>query len=513
MAAPRDEHADRGRRRLLKGAGAAVAGLAASSGAPAEPVPKSSVRKWDAQADLVIVGSGAAGISAAIEARRSGAEVIVLEKFHVPGGSSSISGGVCYLGGGTPLQKALGFEDTTAAMVGYMLAASGPSGPEDRIRLYCENALEHFDWLLSNGVRYAQKFSPEKEISIPDGSLYYCGSEKAWPYRDLAKPAPRGHVMASTHLTGGRELMRVLLESAANLGVKVVLNASAERLVVESDGRVSGVLLDLDGKRQAFRARRGVVLAAGGFIHNHDMVKLYAPELAACATPWGRAGDLGIGIRMGMGVGGATLRMHQGFVITPMYPPEAILKGIAVNRAGLRFMAEDGYYGMVGHEIAFRQHGEAWMIVDADSAYPWKDERLPVAATGASMAEIEAKLKMPPGALKGTVDYYNAQAAKGDDPLFHKNADFIAPLAKAPFTAYDLSVSRAFTPVHTFGGLHTNLDAQVLDAWNQPIPGLYAAGRTVAGMPVAPYIASGVSIGDCTFYGRRAGIHAASHKH
>ena len=84
-------------------------------------------------------------------------DALMLERQHLAGGSSSISGGVCYLGGGTPLQKALGFDDSIEAMLGYMLAASGPYASTDKIQLYCEQNLEHFDWLVANGVRYAQK--------------------------------------------------------------------------------------------------------------------------------------------------------------------------------------------------------------------------------------------------------------------------------------------------------------------------------------------------------------------
>jgi 3-oxo-5alpha-steroid 4-dehydrogenase len=498
-----------GRRQFLKSLGAAAAGMATLNVEAAAPLARSAIHRWDRETDLLIVGAGVAGVSAAIEARREGIAALMLERQHVPGGSSGISGGVCYLGGGTPLQKALGFDDSIDAMLGYMLAASGPYASTDKIQLYCEHNLEHFDWLIANGVRYAQKYSDEKEISIADGSLYHCGSERAWPFREQFRPAPRGHVPPSEHLTGGRELMRTLLASAAALGAELAVNAEAQRLIVETDGRVAGVQVMIGGEIRQIRARRGVVLAAGGFIHDAEMVARYAPELAACSTPWGRAGDLGIGIRMGIAVGGTTLRMHHGFVITPMYPPESILRGIAVNATGQRFTPEDGYYGMVGHDIAYKQNGRAWMIVDADSAYGWSDFRLPVAAEAADIATLEQALSMPQGALVQTVDYYNRHAEHGRDPLFYKEAKFVAPLKRAPFKAYDLSTQHAFTPAHTFGGLHTSLDAQVLDAWGDPIPGLYAAGRTSAGLPVAPYIASGISIGDGSFFGRRAGRHAA----
>jgi len=96
--------------------------------------------------------------------------------------------------------------------------------------------------------------------------------------------------------------------------------------------------------------------------------------------------------------------------------------------------------------------------------------------------------------------------------LFGKNKNNLAPLQKGPFKAYKLSGQDAFFVAHTFGGLHTNTDAQVIDAWGEPLPGLYAAGRTAASIPVSPYIASGVSVGDGVFFGRRAARHALQRK-
>lgn len=502
---------DRSRRRVLAGLG--LAGLAAGVGCdPREPAASREVRSWDYTADVVIAGSGAAATSAAIEARAAGAEVLVLERLPKLGGSSAMSGGVCYLGGGTPLQKALGFEDSVEAMHDFIVAAGSLHPRLDKIALYCQGSLEHFDWMVAHGVRYGTKFSVEKELPYDDASLYYSGCELAHPWRDIARPAPRGHVPAVMGHTGGRAMMEALLGAAQGAGATMLTGVSCERLVRESDGRVTGVQFTESGVTKSARARRGVVLACGGFIHNREMVRRYAPELYECSTPWANAGDLGIGIQMGMGAGAAAVRMNQGFAILPVYPPERVVKGIVVDARAQRFIAEDSYYACIGHETAFARHGRAFLVTDADCSYDPGDFRMPLLAEAASIEELEGKGGFVAGTLAHTVASYNAAAARGEDPLLQKHPKFLAPLAKAPFRLYDLDVRRAFCCSHTFGGLETTVDGEVLDAFGGVIPGLYAAGRTTAGLPTAPYIASGISVGDCTFFGRRAGRHAAGGK-
>lgn len=496
------------RRGFLAGIGATAA-LAAGCGVR-ETEPESEVLQWDIEADVVVAGSGAAGTCAALEARAAGAQTLVLERLPKLGGSSAMSGGVIYLGGGTPLQKACGFEDTPEAMYDYIVAASALHPQLDKVRLYCEESIEHFHWLVKRGVNYKASFTEEKGLPSTDDSLYYSGSELTWPYRDLARPAPRGHVPSNTSWTGGRELlMNTLIPAAQKAGVKFLTEVIGERLIQASDGRVLGLVAEYQGERKRIRARRGVVLACGGFIHNREMVKLYAPELYECSVPWGNMGDLGDGIRMGLGAGGVGVRMNQGFAILPLYQPTHVLKGIVVNRFGQRFVPEDTYHAFVGNQIAFHQGGQAWLITDANSQYGYEDYRVVEAARANSIAELEAQLFLPPQSLTGSVDYYNRFAVKREDPMFHKHPDYLAALVKAPFVAYDLSPRNAFFAAHTFGGLHTNTDAQVLNARNEPVPGLYAAGRTSWGLPSAPYLASGISVGDCSFFGRRAGRHAA----
>ncbi|MBN50420.1 MAG: flavoprotein [Spongiibacteraceae bacterium] len=492
---------------------ALLGGLAAAPVLSALPVSaaaaRSDVKSWYASVDVVVVGSGVAGTSAAIAAGRDGARVLVLESLAKLGGSSAMSGGVVYAGGGTALQKACGIEDSVDAMRAYILAASGLYAQRDKVDLYCEQSPEHFDWLVQQGVHYEAGFTSEKGLPGTTDSLYYSGSEQVHEFAQSIKPAPRGHVPGFKGWTGGRSLMEALIPSARRAGAKYLTGVNCERLIVESDGRVAGVTVQMDGETRHIRAKRGVILAAGGFIHNREMLSVYAPELAQCSVPWGNMGDQGMGIRMGMSVGGTAAQMHHGFAIMPLYLPDHVLKGIVVNERGQRFIGEDAYHAFLGHEIAFHQKGRAWLITDKTSQYGYDDYRVSEVARANSIQALEQKLGFAENALKDSVDYYNHHARKGGDPLLNKAKAYLSPIAKAPFIAYDLSVDKAFFPAHTFGGLRTNTRSEVLNAWNEPIPGLYAAGRTTAGLPVAPYIASGISVGDGSFFGRIAGSNAA----
>ncbi len=493
------------RRRLLAGLGAAATTAAAA--APLESA--AAVTSWDAVTDVLVAGSGAAGVCAALEARAAGAEVLLIESLPRFGGSSVLSGGVVYAGGGTALQQALGVEDSVEAMYRFLTLAGGPHPAADKIQLYCEESAAHFDWLVAQGVPYGPRFTPAKGLPMGDESLYFSGTELAWPARDLAPPAPRGHVPGVPGMNGGRRLMQSLFERLDGADVPRRARVAAERLVVQRDGRVAGMRVRVQGRLQRIRARRAVVLACGGFIHNREMLKRYAPRLYDCSVPWAGAGDQGDGINMGIAAGGAALRMHEGFAIAPIYPPESALAGILVNAAGQRFISEESYHGVLGDAIAYHQQGRAWLVTDRHGSYGFEQDNFPVVATANTIGDLAVMLELPKGALQHSVAYYNAHAANGEDPLFRKSVDYLRPLSGPPYTAYDLSVARAFTPVHTFGGLHTTTEGQVLDSFGEAIPGLFAAGRNTAGLPTAPYIASGLSMGDCTFFGRRAGRAAA----
>jgi 3-oxo-5alpha-steroid 4-dehydrogenase len=468
-------------------------------------MPIGDVKSWDITTDVLVAGSGAAGVSAALEASAAGALVLIIESLTKFGGSSAMSGGVIYAGGGTALQRALRIEDSPEAMYDFIVAAGGPHQDLAKIQLYCEQSVEHFDWLVDQEVPYLEKFTADKGVPMGDESLYFSGNELAWPARDVARPAPRGHVPGVPGMNGGRRLMEALLARAKNQKVQLRTGVRGEQLITQSDGRVAGMQVSINGVRKNIRARKGVVLACGGFIHNRDMLQQYAPQLFACSVPWGNAGDLGSGINMGIAVGAAALRMHEGFAIAPIYPPENVISGVLVNASGQRFISEESYHGVIGDSIAFHQGGKAWLITDKRSSYQFEQDNFLPLVQGNTIGDVANRLGFPRGALQNSIAYYNRYAELGLDPMFQKSTQYLRPLQGPPYVVWDLSVDQAFFPAHTFGGLQTKTTGQVVNSFGEDIPGLYGAGRNTAGLPTAPYIASGISVGDCTFFGRLAG--------
>ncbi len=169
--------------------------------------------RWSAEADVVIVGFGMAGACAALEARAAGASVILIERTSGCTGSTSAAAGHFYLGGGTAVQKATGFEDSVEEMIKY-LEATSLDPHHEKIRLYAEGSVAHFDWLESQGVPFDRSFYPTKNVVQPTREcLIWTGNEQVWPYREKAKPAPRGHKVAfDGEVAGGALALNILSE-------------------------------------------------------------------------------------------------------------------------------------------------------------------------------------------------------------------------------------------------------------------------------------------------------------
>ena len=341
----------------------------------------------------------------------------------------------------------------------------------------------------------------------------YSGGENSHPFNTIATPAPRGHVPQMSdkkqgEASAGYMLMKPLVETATAAGARALFDVRVQSLIVESDGRVAGIRARRYGNDVTIRARRGVVLATGSFAYNDAMVAQYAPRIAGRPAASIEQHD-GQAIRMAQALG-ADLAHMDATEVAIFIDPQQLVRGILVNDRGQRFVAEDTYPGRVGQLTLYHQDNTAYLIIDGDA----QDEAMaslspqlmmrPPTWVCDSISDLEHEIGLAPGSLQATVAAYNEAAARGEDPLLHKKAQWLKPIG-SPVGAIDL---RESTGGFTLGGLQTTLDGEVLHVSGEPIPGLYGAGRCTAGLAAWGY-ASGISLGDGSFYGRRAGVRAA----
>lgn len=523
---------------------------------------------WDERADVVVVGFGAAGACAAIEAAESGADVLVLERFG-GGGASAVSGGVVYAGGGTDVQRAAGVADTPEAMYDYLRQEVGDAVSPDTLRRFCTGSAGQITWLAARGVPFEGSLCPYK-TSYPTNRhyLYYSGSEPSEQNR--ATPAPRGHRTRGRG-TSGAVLFARLAAAARARGVRVRTQTGAARLVTDPDGLVTGVechtlagtpwwvrtahrvlhrlsvkpglylpplsralrrpvtrLEARYGRRLLVGADRGVVLAAGGFVSNRQLVREHAPAYRI-GLPLGTTGDDGTGIRLGTDLGAATGRLGHVSLWRFLTPPAALLHGVLVDRDGRRVCDEARYGAAIGDAILHRAGGRAWLLVDravlAEARRRLRGQTLWFQRIQArslltfdrvsapTVAAVAARVGVDAGALQATVAAYNSAALAGEPDPAGKPAEFVRPLTEPPYSLIDCSVRPRLAqpaPMLTLGGLRVDEETgQVRRPDGAPLSGLYAAGRNAVGICSNSYV-SGLSLADCVFSGRRAGRHAAT---
>ncbi|GAT13499.1 FAD-binding protein [Mycolicibacterium thermoresistibile] len=519
--------------------------------------------------DVIIVGFGAAGASAAIEAADRGARVLVLDRGH-GGGATAYSGGIVYAGAGTAEQQAGGHADSVENMRAYLAREVGDAVSPETLTRFCEQSPAMIEWLKAQGVEFRGGPVPPYKTSYPTDEhyLYYSGNETAFPYSEHAHPAPRGHRALAPGMRSGRVLFERLRDSALSKGVEFVPLAHVHSLIQADDGRVTGVrytVLD-PGHRHARRHRLitratgklgtwmpgvvsgavryaerlraeasvetetragAVILAAGGFINNRGWVRQYAPQFLKI-SPLGTVGDDGTGIRLGLDAGGKTDKMGNVTAWRFLSPPSAFLEGLTVGADGRRIANED-LYGATHGDVLMREFGgTGWAIYDAAT---WRKIRTQITdqtqvfqrlqvwylltighKKAATIADLARKNGIDAAGLQQTVDEYNRGISSGAGDPGHKHPSLCPPLERGPFYSINISADASlFYPIPglTLGGLVVDEDSgAVVHRDGGVIPGLYAAGRNAVGVCSNSYV-SGLSISDCVFSGRRAGAHAA----
>lgn len=475
-------------------------------------VSPDEVAQWDREADVVVVGQGVAGTCAALEAHRAGSDVLIIERASGGGGASALSSGIFYLGGGTPVQQAAGYEDSADDMANFLMASCDPLDP-NAARDFCNDSAAHFDWLETQGVPFERSYFAGKAVYLLTSEcLMWTGNEKAWPFNQAARPAPRGHKVAGMGENAGVEAMKALLQRCVDEAIPAIYDSAVVALVQDADRRVIGVKVKQAGREMFVRARRGVIIACGSHNLAKDLLEEHLPLLSETSEPLAIPSNDGAGVRLGLSAGAHAVDMDGVIPTASIYPPAQLIKGIVVNANGQRFVAEDVYHGRLANFVMEQPGQTAYLIVDSDIfAYPEIPSAKHTLVDGwETVEEMEAGLALPPGSLVSTMAAYNADAVAGEDRRFHKQKEWLKPLDQGPYAAFDISFNKSTYLFITLGGIKADAQGRALDLYSQPIPGLYVVGASAAHIPrTGKAYASGLSLGPGSYFGRRAGRHAA----
>ncbi|WP_409329679.1 FAD-dependent oxidoreductase [Trujillonella humicola] len=463
----------------------------------------------DRDVDVLVVGSGAAGLAAALSARENGAgRVLVAEAEGVVGGSSRLSGGLT-MGAGTRYQRALGIADDAGSLFSDYMTLNHWDVEAGVARRLADLAGPTVEWLGDLGVEFHDQ-------------LVYGGDERV----------PRVHVPIGR----GQAVVDVLHRACRQAGVEVALGRRVDRLLVE-DGAVTGIAVGADTITAG-----AVVLATGGFGDDPDRLAAHYPSAAATGCAWyiGAPGSRGDALDLADQVGAQVLGhdrglrlLHAGFA--PIY--EAYLPGwiVIVNREGRRFFDETAPYGITDGllraqgDVAYAVFDDATLIAATAAGVARYKQKIPgstkrqsphwnadvveqMVAAGKvhrtdTTAELAEALGLPVDAFEGSVARHNEQVAAGEDSDYLKDPGFLEPIATPPFYGAEI---RPATVCFTACGPRIDRDARVLDRAGRPVPGLFAAGECTGGVIGPAYVGSGNSYANCVVFGRVAGAAAAA---
>lgn len=547
---------------------------------------------WDKEVDVVVVGSGAGGLLSALVAAKNRADVLIIEKAPQWGGTSATSGGGIWIPG-SDQARAAGFDDNLDDAFRYVRHLSAPNVPDANIRAFVDNAAGMLRWLTANTqVVYTAQPYPDYHAENPGGSAtgyrthlpeMFDGTLLGDDLKTQRFPSPAASLFgylnwtfAETYLllyrskgwaTGLARMMakywldwplrfssrkdrRLTLGNALTGGLRVALNSAGVPLwlstpmqeLVREDGKVTGLVVEREGRPYRIRARKGVVLAAGGFDKNQAMRDANAPLYPNAWLSGGVTSNTGDSIRAGQAIGAETMNLHSAWAAPVFHVPgedrgrlvtiERALPGcIMVHQGGQRYLNEAASYHIVGQQMARRhtEHGDAspsWVVFDHRYRHqfpmgpllPLMPDWMQAAGVrkilkkGRTIAELARAMGIDPEVLGATIARFNVHAAKGEDPEFHRGeaaydkmyGDYrhqpnpcLRALTEAPFYAMPIYPG----DIGTNGGLMTNARAQVVDAAGTPIGGLYAVGNNAASSMGESYPGAGVTIGPALTFG------------
>ncbi len=488
-----------------KGFRAAVEDAAKKAGVKLAKADKKALKKAEKALpkvndyDVVVVGAGGAGFSAAITAKNAGANVVLLEKMPAVGGNSLISGAEMNVARNW-VQPVLGINDDSPELHAEDTYKGGDKkGDPKVINVMTHNALDAAKWCRDYlGVQFE-----------PDNLFFFGGHSRK---RALI---PNGHT--------GTEFITKFQAKADELNIPVITNMKVEELVKNKEGRVVGVKATMDGQDYSFNAKGGVILATGGFGANAAMVKKYDPSIDERFKTTDAPGTTGEALYMAEKAGAELVNM--GYIQTyPICDPisgvieliaDARFDGaIMLNQNAKRFVEELGRRDVLSHAILAQPGSYCWVLWNdnigkiSNTVREHANEyeaftKQGIMATCEDLKCIADFTKMPYDELRKTVDRVSSMAGKGNDKDFNHRAGLM-----------DMSQGKYYvikavpSTHHTMGGIRINEKAQVMTADGKVIPGLWAAGE-VTGVTHGTNRLGGNAYTDIIVFGRIAGQAAA----
>ncbi len=466
---------------------------------------------------MVVVGAGGAGLAATIEAANAGADVILLEKMAMMGGSSFICGGVIYAAGSS-VQEAAGLEDSADDFFDYWMLWSQWQSDPALVKTIVDQSAAAVDWLIDLGVEFPAEAYWAPGIIPSEGGLYISGAERV----------PRGHAAVGR----GAGLMLPLIQEAQELSnVTIMLETTGLDLIMEGEAVVGVSAQKKNGEIVEIYAD-SVVLSTGGFAQDQEMMRRHIPEVIShgtrSQTMIAAAGHTGDGINMAARAGADITGMDYHL---SMANPEARIIDVAsstfprdgyigsaytmyINTDGQRFVNESQWYEIINKTFRNQEDKLAWAIFDdalrQESGVTLEavneDVKNGTLIKADTLQELATRLGVSGRSLENTVALYNANVANGEDIHYLKESSYLKTISEGPFYASQITQPRT---VATLGGVRINANAEVLNTYGETIPGLYAAGETTGGLYHSVYAASGTAITDAIVFGRIAGQNAA----
>ena len=446
----------------------------------------------DSTCDIIVVGAGGAGLSAAVAAAESDAslKIIVLEKQHIIGGNTNSStGGIN--AAETDIQKGLGIEDSKQLFYDDIMKGGKYENIPSLVQNFVEHALVTISWLTGLGADLS-------DVGLMGGSSV------------KRTHRPKGGTAIGPHL------MKILKSATSNKNIEIRTSNKVTGLLSAVDGSVTGVKVENANGSTYKLTAKAVIIATGGFGANLEMVTSLQPSLKGFAT-LNHPGATGDAFGWMTAIVGATVQManiqiHPTAEATNHILITEAVRGngaILVNHESKRFCNEMDTRDVVSAAILKQTQGEAFLIFDQGvrkslaSIETYANQHL--LSEGNTVAELAKAIDVSASDLEATLNRYNAQQKASVDEDFGRSAaQMTAALETAPY--YAVCVTPAIH--HTMGGLSVNADTQVLKADGTPIPGLYAAGEVTGGLHGANRL-GGNGVADIVVNGRLAGIAAA----